>query len=131
MKHQILPMLALAILFGLLTLASANSAHAAPRQPASGWVTLMSEGFEGEFPSALWHIGKTGDPYLWGQRDCNSHRGRYSMWGGSGGTLGSQIPCSGMYTTGYATTLSYGPFDLTGGAVVSTTSPSCWGVRPK
>lgn len=36
------------------------------------------------------------------------------MWGGGGGTLGSQTPCSGMYTTGYATTLSYGPFDLSG-----------------
>ena len=36
------------------------------------------------------------------------------MWGGGGGTLGAQIPCTGMYTTGYATTLSYGPFDLSG-----------------
>ena len=36
------------------------------------------------------------------------------MWGGGGGSLGSQTPCSGMYTTGYATTMSYGPFDLSG-----------------
>jgi hypothetical protein len=79
---------------------------------AGGWVTLMEEDFEGDFPGANWHIGRTGAPYLWGQRDCNPHRGSYSMWGGGGGTLGSQIPCSGMYTTGYATTLSYGPVDL-------------------
>lgn len=84
---------------------------AAPPQP-QGWVTLLSEDFEGEFPHSPWHIGRTGDPYLWGRRSCNPHRGSYSMWGGGGGSLGALTPCSGMYTTGYATTLSYGPLDL-------------------
>ena len=59
----------------------------------------MAEDFEGEFPHSPWHIGRTGDPYLWGQRNCNPHGGTYSMWGGGGGTLGAQIPCTGMYTT--------------------------------
>lgn len=36
------------------------------------------------------------------------------MWEGGGGSQGFQIPCSGMYTTSFATTLSYGPFDLSG-----------------
>jgi hypothetical protein len=108
------PRLALVILLSVTTLATANAAGAAPTPPASGWVRLMSEDFEGAFPSPGWHIGRTGDPYLWGQRNCNPHRGSYSMWGGGGGTLGSLIPCSEMYVTGVATTLSYGPFDLTG-----------------
>lgn len=101
--------------FALLLLLSALAgANGSPPQAQGNWVTLMSENFEGEFPHGLWHIGRTGDPYLWGKRNCNPHEGIYSMWGGGGGTLGSQTPCSGMYTTGYATTLSYGPFDLSG-----------------
>ncbi|NLE77106.1 MAG: hypothetical protein GX605_10210 [Chloroflexi bacterium] len=35
---------------------------------AEGWGTLMSEGLEAEFPHGLWHIGRTGDRYLWGRR---------------------------------------------------------------
>jgi hypothetical protein len=112
MRHTI-SALTLALLLVLPALATASAAAGPGSQP-EGWVTLMTEDFEGEFPHSPWHIGRTGDPYLWGQRDCNPHAGRYSMWGGGGGTLGSQIPCTGMYTTGFATTLSYGPFDLSG-----------------
>ncbi len=114
MNRRALPLFTLAVLLLVSALAAGSVANAAPSQPEAGWVTLMAEGFEGAFPSPGWHIGREGAPYLWGQRDCNPHRGAYSMWGGGGGTLGAQIPCSGMYTTGYATTLSYGPFDLTG-----------------
>lgn len=108
MKSPNVSVLALVV---LLVLPPAPSVNAAPAGPA-GWTTLMSEDFEAAFPHGLWHIGRTGDPYLWGQRDCNPHGGTYSVWGGGGGASGSQIPCTGMYTTGYATTLSYGPFDL-------------------
>jgi len=111
MKRQAIPVLLLTMLLILPPTTTASVPDAAPPQP-EGWVTLVSEGFEGEFPSGLWHIGRTGDPYLWGQRACNPHQGSYSMWGGGGGTQGAQIPCTGMYTTGFATTLSYGPFDL-------------------
>jgi len=103
----------LALLLILQARGTTDDADVAPEQP-EGWVTLMSEGFEGVFPSVGWHIGRTGDPYLWGQRNCNPHTGTYSMWGGGGGSLGAQIPCTGMYTTGYATTLSYGPLNLSG-----------------
>ena len=105
--------LLLALLLIVAALAAASPAAAAPPQP-QGWVTLMAEDFEGEFPHSPWHIGRTGDPYLWGQRSCNPHGGAFSMWGGGGGALGAQTPCSGMYTPGYATTLSYGPLDLSG-----------------
>lgn len=111
MRRRPMPFFTFALLLLLSTLAGAN---ASPPQAQGTWVTLMSENFEGEFPRGLWHIGRAGDPYLWGQRDCNPHEGRFSMWGGGGGTLGLQTPCGGTYTTGYATTLSYGPFDLSG-----------------
>jgi hypothetical protein len=101
------------MLLMLSMLAFAGGSIASTPQ-SSGWVTLMTEDFEGEFPHSPWHIGRTGDPYLWGKRSCNPHRGSYSLWGNGGGTLGAQIPCSGQYTTSYVTTLSYGPLDLTG-----------------
>ncbi|MCO6450767.1 MAG: hypothetical protein J5I90_08260 [Caldilineales bacterium] len=113
MNRRKLIIFTIALMPALPFLSTAIRSEAAPSQPA-GWVTLMSEDFEGVFPSDHWHIGREGDPYLWGQRNCNPHAGTYSMWGGGGGTQGSQIPCTGMYTTGYATTLSYGPFDLSG-----------------
>ncbi len=112
MTRRTIGVITLTLLFALPTLASTGAAGLAPDRPDGGWVTLMSEDFEGEFPTALWHIGRTGDPYLWGRRNCNPHHGAYSMWGGGGGSQGATIPCTGMYTTGYATTLSYGPIDL-------------------
>ncbi len=109
LRNACAAMVALAPIMSLLVAASA--AATAPPQP-SGWVTLMSEDFEGEFPRGFWHIGREGAPYLWGQRSCNPHRGASSTWAGGGGTQGSQIPCTGMYAPGYVTTLSYGPLDL-------------------
>lgn len=98
----------------LPAVAAAASIHAAPAPQEAGWVTLMAEDFEGEFPHSPWHIGLTGAPYLWGQRTCNPHAGANSMWGGGGGSLGAQVACGSTYSTGYATTLSYGPIDLSG-----------------
>lgn len=112
MKGRSTTILMLALLLVMATMATANSARSAPPPPEAGWVTLMSEDFEGQFPHSPWHIGPTGAPYLWGQRTCNPHGGIYSLWGGGGGSLGSQVPCGAMYTTGYVTTLSYGPLDL-------------------
>lgn len=113
MLRQTPALLALALLLFLPVLALAEPPPtAAP--PPQGWTTVLSEDFEGAFPYGLWHIGREGDPYLWGQRFCNPHSGLYSMWGGGGGSQGAQVPCTAMYTTGYVTTLSYGPLDLTG-----------------
>jgi hypothetical protein len=113
LRQRTLPAFALAMLLILPALATANVSTSAPPQP-QGWTTLVAEDFESTFPRGLWHIGRTGDPYLWGQRFCNPHLGIYSMWAGGGGTLGAQVPCTSMYTTGYVTTLSYGPLDLSG-----------------
>lgn len=74
----------------------------------------MEEDFDGAFPSAGWHIGREGADYLWGQSSCYSHSGSYSMGSHAGGRLGSQLTCADEYPLQYVTTLSYGPFDLTG-----------------
>lgn len=100
-----------ALMLALPAFGASDGAAHAPQHP-QGWVTLVSENFEGEFPHGQWHIGPTGGPYLWGKRSCNPHQGAYSLWGGAAGTLGAQIPCSGMYVTGFVSTLSYGPLDL-------------------
>ncbi len=111
MKRQTVPALALAFILVLPVFGAANRAPFAPRQQ-QGWVTIVEEDFEGEFPRERWHIGPTGGPYLWGKRSCNPHLGAYSLWGGGAGTLGAQIPCSGMYAPGFVSTLSYGPLDM-------------------
>jgi hypothetical protein len=102
------------ILILLVARPGAAQVSAESSAPPQGWVTLMAEDFEGTFPHSPWHVGKTGDPYLWGQRSCNVHGGSAAMWGGGGGSLGSLIPCGAHYVTGFATTLSYGPLDLSG-----------------
>lgn len=113
MKSETVAALAVVLLLILSFVAAAGQPALAGGAPA-GWVTLLAEDFEAAFPHGLWHIGRTGDPYLWGQRSCNPHRGIYSMWAGGGGSQGAQTPCSSMYTTSYVTTLSYGPLDLSG-----------------
>jgi len=99
-----------------LALAETGPALASPPTEApqpQGWTTIMSEDFEGVFPHGQWHIGRTGDPYLWGQRNCNPRTGLYSLMAGGGGSMGALAPCSSQYTTYYVTTLSYGPVDMT------------------
>ena len=113
MKNQPGPIFSFTVLLLLSVLAIANPSAAAPPQQ-QGWTTLVSEDFEGEFPRGLWRYGRPDNPYLWGQRSCNPHRGAYSLWGGGGGTLGAQIPCSSLYVPNIATVLVYGPFDLSG-----------------
>ncbi len=87
--------------------------RAAAERAADGWVTLVSQDFEGDFPSAGWHIGREGGIYLWGKSACYAHSGSYSIGSHTGGSLGSQLTCQDEYPLNYVTTLSYGPMDLT------------------
>ena len=111
MRHAALrvPMTCTLLLAAVLL---ASGAHADVRP--QGWVTLMSEGFEGDFPRGLWFVGPITKDHQWGVRDCNPHSGRYSIWAGGGGPLGSAIPCSGTYGNDAQSILRYGPFDLSG-----------------
>jgi hypothetical protein len=76
------------------------------------WTTLVSEDFEGDFPSAGWRI-ESADPTIhWGKRDCHSVSGEYSAWAHGGGTVGSVFPCGTNYPDELETWLIYGPMSF-------------------
>jgi hypothetical protein len=75
-------------------------------EPAS--ITLMSENFEGSFPSGSWEI--SGDP-TWAADDYNPHDGAKSAWCAKGGTLGTD-PATHNYANQMTAWMIYGPFDL-------------------
>jgi photosystem II stability/assembly factor-like uncharacterized protein len=77
---------------------------------AGSQVTIMSEDFEGDFPSDLWQLS-TGN-YAWAKRNVAAHNGSYSGWAIGGGTIGSTIPYNTNYPDNISTTMIYGPFDL-------------------
>jgi hypothetical protein len=76
---------------------------------ASGWVTIMSEGFEGAFPGS-WTL--YGDDYTWNKKDCRANQGSYSGWGVGGGAQGSGLSCGGSYPNNANAWMIYGPFSL-------------------
>ena len=92
----------------------AKAAHSKPIQkavaPSAGLVTIMSEDFEGNFPSGSWVVN-TGD-YTWAKRNCVAHNGASSAWAVGGGTSGNVLACGANYPNSISTIMSYGPFDL-------------------
>jgi len=74
----------------------------------TSWNTIMTEGFEGEFPSGLWDV--TGDP-TWGADDFKPHSGSMSAWCASGGPSGLD-PETNDYPNNMDGMMIYGPFDL-------------------
>jgi hypothetical protein len=52
---------------------------------AAGWNNLMTENFEGQFPSGSWTLA--GDP-TWDDDDFKPHYGSWSAWCARGGTFG-------------------------------------------
>jgi M6 family metalloprotease-like protein len=81
----------------------------------SGWVTIVSEGFEGDFPG-LWRVGRNdGHPdYWWAKRSCRPYSGSYSGWAIGGGAAGTQLACGSEYSDYIDTYMTYGPFSLAG-----------------
>ncbi|MEA3441561.1 MAG: hypothetical protein U9R58_14910, partial [Chloroflexota bacterium] len=57
---------------------------------ADGWVTIMSEDFEGDFPGS-WTVvdNNGGDEYYWNKRNCRPYQGSNSGWAVGGGADGS------------------------------------------
>ncbi len=76
--------------------------------PPVSWITIMSENFEGIFPSGSWKI--RGDP-TWGVNDYKPHTGSKSAWCARGGNSGSD-PASNNYSNNMDAWMIYGPFDL-------------------
>lgn len=80
--------------------------------------TLLSENFEGTWPSAGWQVsdldGAANGEYFWAVESCRGHNGSgHSAWGIGGGAQGGPLaPCSVNYPDGLQSAAVYGPLDL-------------------
>lgn len=80
---------------------------------AAGWVTIMSENFEGSFPAG-WTVfdnDSDGGLYTWAKRACRPFAGGYSGWA-VGGSAGAGLACGSNYPTDVESLMVYGPFSL-------------------
>ncbi|MFZ5518084.1 MAG: YCF48-related protein [Candidatus Zhuqueibacterota bacterium] len=73
-------------------------------------MTILTEDFEGDFPSGLWSVGSGN--YTWAKRNVIAHNGSNSAWAIGGGTVGSTLNYGAYYPNSTITTMIYGPFDL-------------------
>jgi hypothetical protein len=83
---------------------------------AAGWVTIVSEDFEGAFPGP-WIVDDN-EPgygeYCWGKRNCRPYQGGYSGWGVGGCADGASLACDNDYPNYTESWMVYGPFSLVG-----------------
>ncbi|MCS7288522.1 MAG: hypothetical protein NZ699_05250, partial [Roseiflexus sp.] len=87
---------------------------APPPPPSSGWMTLVSEDFEGNFPGD-WQVSDKQPgwgEYTWSRRNCLAVSGAHSGWAVGGGADGSRLPCGSYYPNNARSWMVYGPFSL-------------------
>lgn len=91
---------------------------------AEGWSTLMSEGFEGDFPSAGWRVvddsGVSGREITWDDDDYRPRSGNWSAWAANGGKDGLD-PATYRYANNMRAWMIYGPFTLAEAAQATLT----------
>jgi photosystem II stability/assembly factor-like uncharacterized protein len=91
---------------------------------AAGWSTLMSEGFEGDFPSAGWRVvddsGVSGREITWDDDDYRARSGSWSAWAANGGQDGLD-PATYRYAGNMRAWMIYGPFTLAEAAQATLT----------
>ena len=96
--------------------------------PDAGWVTIVSEGFEGDFPGP-WQVldgnGATYGEYFWAKRDCYARTGSWGGWATGGGAGGAPLACFATYPSNANSWMIYGPFSLEG-ATAATLSLYNW-----
>jgi hypothetical protein len=77
---------------------------------------LMTQNFEGNWPSSGWQVLDTGSldggQFLMGKRNCHPYSGGFSGWSIGGGLQGSLLPCSSKYPDNARSWAVYGPFDM-------------------
>lgn len=79
------------------------------------WTNIVTEGFEGVFPTGLWQVSDPGyEEYFWAARNCRAHTGSRSAWAIGGGSFGSGLGCGSEYPTLMNSWMVYGPFSLVG-----------------
>lgn len=85
--------------------------------------TILSETFEGIFPSAGWTLEdySSSGEYYWGKRDCHPYAGSYAGWSVGAGIDGSSLLCSYDYPNYVDTWAIYGPFSLSTAATAQLT----------
>ncbi|MDY7041797.1 MAG: caspase family protein, partial [Chloroflexota bacterium] len=104
---------------GKFTIAAAEKVSPAPAtSPKSVGAldtTIMSENFEGAFPTSLWEVldvyPDDGLEYYWDKDDYRPHTGTYSAWCARGGADGLD-PEFNEYPNYTDSWMVYGPFDL-------------------
>ncbi|MBU0704772.1 MAG: hypothetical protein KKC18_13000, partial [Chloroflexi bacterium] len=81
----------------------------------AGWTTLMTEDFEGTFPSGGWSAfdndGTTNGEYYWDDDDYKPYTGSWSAWCANEGA-NALDPESFYYPNDAQSWMVYGPFDL-------------------
>jgi len=94
---------------------SGYSNEASATTTEGGWTTIMSEGFEGSFPSAKWIVsdgdGATNGEYYWDDDDYKPHSGAKSAWCAKGGANGLD-PAYNNYPNNCQSYMIYGQFNL-------------------
>jgi hypothetical protein len=80
---------------------------------SAAWQDIISEGFEGAWPSAGWLVTDPGyEQYYWGKRNCRAATGSYSAWAMGAGSIGAGLGCGANYINGAYAWMIYGPFSL-------------------
>ncbi|MEJ2583443.1 MAG: hypothetical protein P8127_17735 [Acidobacteriota bacterium] len=97
---------------------------AVPITKSSGaWITLMTEGFEGSFPTGDWFVfdydGSFNGEYVWASDDFKPFNGIYSALPAAGGADATD-PDLADYPNNCWTWMIYGPFDLSDSSVLAT-----------
>jgi hypothetical protein len=79
-----------------------------------GWVTIVAETFEGDFPGA-WQVYDAIPnlhEHYWGKRTCRVYDGQFSGWAVGGGRNGATLACGSEYPNPSTSVMRYGPFSL-------------------
>lgn len=91
-----------------------SSFEVSPLSP-TGWTTIKSEGFEGQFPNGAWQVfdndGSTNGQYYWDDDDYKPRAGSWSAWAANGGA-NARDPQYSFYANNMRSWMRYGPFDL-------------------
>lgn len=95
----------------------------APAAPGAIAASLMTQNFEGVWPSTGWALyddsSSDNGNYTWGKRNCHPRNGGYAGWGHGGGGDGGYLPCGASYPNYTETWAVYGPFDLSNASSAS------------
>jgi len=86
-------------------------------KPSVPWTTIMTEDFEGSFPTG-WTVADNwsydGFQAYPARRDCKPYAGSYSGWMVGGGAQGSGLGCGAYYPNDAEAWMIYGPFSTVG-----------------